>query len=243
MSFWINPNTPITSFDGSVRLFPLPNFVMFPGVVKGLHIFEPRYCSMLMESLSTDKLIAMAFLKPGWEAEYYKHPAIHDVVCIGRVTHHSPTPEGRHNILLSGWKRATIIREDPTGVERFRRAQVVLMDDIEPSAFSNSTIIYRSRLLAAFRGFAPATQLFSILPSKSLDELPLGLLVDLLAQAVPINLAEKQELLAETDVERRCEVVLKRIGNYSILNPESPMANRQDTDSGDDSYPPKPSWN
>jgi hypothetical protein len=31
------------SFDGNVRLFPLPDLVMFPGIMLPLHIFESRY--------------------------------------------------------------------------------------------------------------------------------------------------------------------------------------------------------
>ena len=32
----------LANFSGTVRLFPLPNLVLFPHVVQGLHIFEPR---------------------------------------------------------------------------------------------------------------------------------------------------------------------------------------------------------
>ena len=59
-----------TDFDGIVRLFPLPNLVMFPHVIQALHIFEPRYCEMLSEALESDHLITMAVLEPGWESHY-----------------------------------------------------------------------------------------------------------------------------------------------------------------------------
>ncbi len=32
----------LSGFNGLARLFPLPNLVLFPQVVQGLHIFEPR---------------------------------------------------------------------------------------------------------------------------------------------------------------------------------------------------------
>lgn len=230
-------------FDGTVRLFPLPNFVMFPAVVKGLHIFEPRYCALLQESLSTDRLIAMALLRPGWEANYYKHPAIHDVVCIGQVTHLASTPDGKHNILLSGLKRAKIVREHSTVVECFRRADVVVLDDVELSNDSGAAVVYRSRLLSAFRSFSPAAQLFSLLPEKSLLDLPLRLLVDLIAQELPLSLFEKQELLSELVVQRRCDTVLRFLGFHVVLAERSPNASGTDTGQDDDSYPPKISWN
>ena len=36
-------------FDGTVRLFPLKNVVLFPGVVQAFNIFEPRYREMMQD--------------------------------------------------------------------------------------------------------------------------------------------------------------------------------------------------
>ena len=52
-------------FDGRVRLFPLPELVVFPHAMQPLHIFEPRYCEMLADSLNTDQLIAITTLTGG----------------------------------------------------------------------------------------------------------------------------------------------------------------------------------
>src|SRR5690606_13957053 len=98
-------------FSGRVRLFPLPNLVLFPHVVQPLHIFEPRYCEMLMDALAGDRLIAMALLQQGWEHNYLARPAIASVCCIGKIISHAPTEDQRHNILLVGVKRARIVTE------------------------------------------------------------------------------------------------------------------------------------
>ena len=34
-------------FDGTVRLFPLRDVVLFPGIVQAFNIFEPRYRKMI----------------------------------------------------------------------------------------------------------------------------------------------------------------------------------------------------
>ena len=34
--------TALDDFEGDIRLFPLPNLVLFPHVLQPLHIFEPR---------------------------------------------------------------------------------------------------------------------------------------------------------------------------------------------------------
>ena len=52
-------------FSGKVRLFPLPNLVLFPHVMQPLHIFEPRYRDLLEDALAGDRLIAMAVLTLG----------------------------------------------------------------------------------------------------------------------------------------------------------------------------------
>ena len=72
-------------FDGRVRLFPLPGLVLFPHAMQPLHIFEPRYCEMLRESLAGDQLIAMATLHDGVPSKVGSDPAIDRIVCIGKV--------------------------------------------------------------------------------------------------------------------------------------------------------------
>ena len=55
---------------GRVPVFPLPDVVFFPDTTLPLHIFEPRYRRMTEDALRSDRLIAMAVLKPGWERDY-----------------------------------------------------------------------------------------------------------------------------------------------------------------------------
>ena len=70
-------------FNGTVRLFPLPDFVLFPHVVTPLHIFEPRYRAMTEAALESDQVIAMALLKSDWD-DYQGQPPMYPVVCIDR---------------------------------------------------------------------------------------------------------------------------------------------------------------
>jgi Lon protease-like protein len=58
---------PKTTIPSVVALFPLPNAVLFPGTVVPLHIFEPRYREMVRDCASSDGLIGIALLKPGYE--------------------------------------------------------------------------------------------------------------------------------------------------------------------------------
>ncbi len=115
-------------FSGTVRLFPLPNLGLFPHVVQPLHVFEPRYCDLLSESLGDDRLIGMATLAPGWESDYEGSPPISPNACLGRVIVHHALEEGSHNILLAGVSRMEIVRELASPAP-FRSARAILRQD------------------------------------------------------------------------------------------------------------------
>lgn len=194
-------------FSGRVRLFPLPNMVFFPHVVQPLHIFEPRYCDMLQDALTHDRLIAMALLEPGWEHQYQCRPAIAADVCIGKIISHSPTDDQRHNILLAGVKRARIIRElEPR--RPFREADVQVVEDLYPLYEAQQRTELAEQLQTLFRHFVPqglaAQESFRELMGK---QLPLGVLTDTIAYALQLPLAIKQQLLAEANVDIRCRLL------------------------------------
>ena len=98
-------------FDGVVRLFPLPNLVLFPHVVQPLRIFEPRYRELMGEALQGDRLIAMSLLLPGWEKAYFSQPAVAPMLCVGRVVTHTKETNGDYKLLLLGLRRARIENE------------------------------------------------------------------------------------------------------------------------------------
>jgi uncharacterized protein len=99
-------------------LFPLPNVVLFPGVFLPLHIFEARYRAMTEDALAGDRMIGMALLKPGFEAEYEGRPPIYPVGCVGLITHAERLPDGRFHIVLQGVERFRVTGEDASRVYR-----------------------------------------------------------------------------------------------------------------------------
>ncbi len=98
-----------------VPVFPLPDCVVLPGGEQALHIFEPRYRQMVSVELAkptTDRFIAMALLKPGYEPHYYTHHApSHSTLCLCRIVKCEALPDGRFNILVLGMCRASIEKE------------------------------------------------------------------------------------------------------------------------------------
>ena len=198
-------------FSGVVRLFPLPNLVLFPGVVQPLHIFESRYCEMLEDAMATDRIIAMALLAPGWEPEYDSRPPVEPTVCVGRVGTHARTEDGKHNILLVGLHRAKIVREqDPS--RSFRTAEVELLNDHYPPTTAQERPILERRLIELFRRFVPvASEAHEQFNQLLTNQVPLGLLTDIAAFTLSLDVEVKQRLLAECNVDRRAESLMQCI--------------------------------
>jgi Lon protease-like protein len=94
-----------------IPVFPLPNVVLFPKTYLPLHIFEPRYRAMISDAATSGQCIGMALLKEGWETDYYGHPAVFPMGCVGRLVSVQPLADGRSNIMLQGLERFTIERE------------------------------------------------------------------------------------------------------------------------------------
>jgi uncharacterized protein len=198
-----------SDFCGRVKLFPLPNLVLFPHVVQPLHIFEPRYCAMLEDAMSTDQLIAMAVLQPNWEALYSLKPAISSTVCIGRVISHTPTDDNRHNILLVGVKRARIVQELKVD-KPYRVADIELLNDVYPVEESLHRAELQLKLQELFLQFVPdglaAQDSFKQLVGK---QLPLGILTDTITYALNLPVAIKLQLLSEENVDIRCRILTR----------------------------------
>jgi uncharacterized protein len=223
-------------FGGVVRLFPLPNVVMFPHVILPLHIFEPRYCDLLEDSLATDRLIAMALLVPGWEHTLDPCPKIAPISCLGRIISHTRLPEGRHNIMLAGLRRAAV-KEELSLTRPFRRAKVELLDDYYPAEGAGKRARLQRRLLDAFRRFVPKTSLaqeqFEQLLSQQIS---LGMLTDIVSFTISLPLPLKQQLLNEWHVDRRAAVLLEAL--QRMMNPGSGLAG-----GGSRTFPPEFSVN
>ncbi|MEM6363759.1 MAG: LON peptidase substrate-binding domain-containing protein [Planctomycetota bacterium] len=199
------------SFDGKVRLFPLPSLVLFPHAMQPLHIFEPRYVEMLRESLSGDELITMATIAESDLVSIDDSPSIAPVVCVGKIMSHAELEGDRHNILLVGLRRAKIRRELETG-RPFRMAQVDLIDDFYLPAATQKRGDLKKRLLQAFGEIIPA----SASTQKGLHDLMsgqmgVGPITDIISHTLPFSVEIKLRLLVVSDVDARAEALIKLI--------------------------------
>jgi Lon protease-like protein len=173
---------------------------------------------MVEDALAGDKLIAMALLEPGWESDYDSRPPVAQYACLGKIVAHHRLDDGRYNLLLLGVQRVRIVHElDP--LRSFRQASVELIEDRYDFETDSERKRLQERLLSAFRKHLPcACQLPEQLEDMLSSHLPLGLLSDLAAYALPLDLAVKQLLLAECRVSARAEILLSQVANLAAAS-------------------------
>ena len=194
----------LKDFSGVIPLFPLSTVVFFPNTLLPLHIFEPRYKHMVSNVIKSERIIGMALLKPGWEANYYGNPEVFDVVGMGRIVSSESFKDGRMNIVLYGLKRVKIV--EITKDVPYRLARVEIMENTR----CTSDEIYRSKIEELITKWNFALDEKQKAHRININtRLPLESLTDALATLIFSNVFDKQSLLAEPSVERRAEVIIR----------------------------------
>lgn len=187
----------------SLPLFPLPNAVLFPSVFLPLHIFEARYREMVEDALAGERIIGMALLKPGWEANDVGHPPVFDVGCAGLITHADRLPDGRYNIVLRGLQRFRIAAQDLS--RPYRVADVHALDDRDGPRFAPALAEARTKLESV------------LLPALGTESarFPIAMgdadLVNALSQYLDLEPLERQALLESDGVVARAAALIELI--------------------------------
>lgn len=211
MSTSSKPPLSLASFSGRAPLFPLPSAAFFPHVLLPLHIFETRYRQMTADALDGEGLIAMATLRPGWEARSDKELLpIYDYVCLGQIIANEKLDDGRYYLLLQGLIRARVVDEEHTD-RLYRVARLELRPDREPAIATVDRQNRRREIMAAFHDLQPSLQLDKLLHEAVEMTSSLGLVCDVVAASLKLPSEQAQEILAEEDIDARSDLVLARL--------------------------------
>lgn len=181
----------------SVPVFPLPGLVLFPHVVVPLRVFEHRYRTMVRDALAADRTIAMALLKPGWDADYAGSPEFHPLLCLARIEDAQWTPDDCYRLQVKGTERAAtkrVTREFPY------RAVTVEARPQHPLAEDDPLVLFERQTLAAH--FARLAAALGRDPGET-EGLPFEALVNMACTLAPIAPATKLALLDEDSVFER----------------------------------------
>jgi Lon protease-like protein len=206
------------NFSGTVRLFPLPNVVLFPHVIQPLHIFEPRYRQMTADALAGDRMIAMALLESGWEEDYQSCPPIRPHACLTRIIADQKLVDGRYHLVIRGLSRIRIVAEDPLGTKLYRTARVELLNDVGEMTDAAAKDL-RSRLAVQITRWLPQEKsVLEQFQSLLVGDLTPGMLCDIFAFALPLDTPVKQGLLEELDVPERARKLLNHLETSAAID-------------------------
>ena len=205
----------------SLRLFPLPDTVLFPGTMLPLHVFEPRYRAMVADAMAGDRLVAIAMLKPGYENDHDGTPAIHDVVGVGQIVHVQRVRDGRYYLALQGVCRARVVHE-LHGDKGFRTASARWLPDVLPvdgeAALHDKLVTLKSclvRLVARMPQRAQAlTEVVENLKSP-------GMLADVLCALALDNADARQQALCTQPVDDRLDLATQAVAELLIRPDEN----------------------
>jgi uncharacterized protein len=198
-----------------IPLFPLPGVVLLPGALLPLHIFEPRYRTMVADALLGENTIGMAMIQPGRELDG-PTPEICAVGGAGRIVESDTLSDGRYNIVLEGEFRYRVLQE--SAPSPYRVAEIEELASV-PFAEAEAAVSAATALRSLFREIAGALDL-PPLPGGELDPERLASEVALRLRYEP---SELQALLETDSVPRRFEALSSRMrewrGRIDLLAP------------------------
>ena len=194
----------------TIPVFPLSNFIMFPGTTVPLNIFEPRYLQMINDSMKKHRMIGMIQPK---KTGVIKKPDLYQIGCIGKITSFNETEDGRILVILSGIcrfkvnseiKTEKLYRECKVNYENFSRDMSENRNEIN---FSDLNIIMDNmKKFFKKQGY--------IVNLKDLEKKDLTQTLNDLSMASPFSLEEKQILLESLDANIRKKKMEQILYNY-----------------------------
>ena len=203
-----------------IALFPLPNLVLFPGIVVPLHIFEDRYKLMVNDCIDRDEAFGLVLVRTGAEEE--TEDTIHRVGVTARVSEVERLDNGRMNILCEGEARFRILRF--TQQTPFWKGSVQFFEEAPihqalESFYDRVSELYRhaGEMSSKLSG-SPQTEL--VLPESPTD------LSYMVAYVLDIDTEEKQKMLEMTSTAERLQVLIVHL-NETIRKLEQQIAYKE----------------
>ena len=194
-----------------IPLFPLPTTVFYPNTFLPLHIFEPRYRSMVADALEGEGKIGVILLKAGWEKDYHGTPEIMNIGCVGKIERHSQLPEGKYNILLSGLHRFRILQEIEGKL--YRQAQIEILEEINNQNLTVDSLPIKKQVIENMKRYleniSDGEKIEQALDMENCDTL--AQFVDRIAYHFDLPASKMQEFLEEQDVHKRANIL------YSLI--------------------------
>ena len=200
----------IQELPKTIPVFPLSNFIMFPGTTVPLNIFEPRYLQMVNDSMKKHRMIGMIQPK---KTGMLKKPDLYEVGCIGKITSFNETEDGRILIILNGICRFNLNSEIENN-KLYREFNVQYNNFSKDISFKSNDVNFSDLniIMDNMRKFFKKQGY--VVNLKDLEKKDMSQTLNDLSMASPFSLEEKQILLESLDINIRKEKMEQILNNY-----------------------------
>jgi len=184
-------------------IFPLGGAILFPRSQLPLHIFEPRYRTMIEDASAGAARIGM--IQPLGSGDDPQHPPLYRVGCVGEIVGLEELEDGRFNVVLQGSARFRLIAEADVGTP-YRQADVdqAAFDDSDPDPLG---LAQRSEVEREARRLGDAMGL--TVDWSAVGRLDDEMLVNAIAQVAPFDIGAKQALLEAATLPERADLLVQ----------------------------------
>ncbi len=193
----------------SVPVFPLTGCILLPRSALPLNIFEPRYLTMVNDTLADTRLIGIIQPQtpsPNQESPSGKSYSLRQTGCVGRITAFSETEDGRVLITLTGIARFDIVSEHNT-TKPYRICDITTKPyaaDFIPG--HGKEAVDWEKFLRILKAYLDSRKL--VADWQSIQRSPAEMLINTLSMISPYGPEEKQALLEAPDLKTRSEVLM-----------------------------------
>jgi len=190
-------------FPTLIPIFPLSGVIYFPKTNLPLRIFEQRYLNLVNDTFKKDKLMGMI-------QSTKDDDKVYKVGCLGKISYHQKSSDGRVLINLKGLIRFEIM-EEVNNSKLYREFKV----DYKKFTLDTNSLtkeINTELLMEKAKTFFEKNGL--LLNWKKFEKLDGVQKIDTLAMIAPITSEEKQKLLESISLDEKLKTLQNIIDFY-----------------------------
>ena len=191
----------------TIPIFPLNGVIFFPKTNLPLNIFEPRYLALVNDCFKSNKYMGMIQAKRNTSDVY-------SIGCLGKITEHKKTKDGRLIINLTGISRFEIKSENNNDkvYREFKVSYEKFLEDLveekkeKPVKEKIEEIFQKTKIFFKKNGL--------LLNWNEFEKLNQDQKINTLAMIAPISNEEKQTILESVHIESKTKILSKIIDFY-----------------------------
>jgi Lon protease-like protein len=194
-----------------ISVFPLSGVIFFPKTNLPLNIFEPRYLALINDCIKSNKYMGMIQTKKN-SSEVYS------IGCLGKITEHKKTRDGRLVVNLTGISRFEIKSEinNDKSYRKFEVSYDKFFEDLEKEKKQTLMSEKIDEIFQKTKKFFKKNGL--LLNWVEFEKLDQNQRINTLAMIAPISNEEKQMILESVHIDSKTKILSEIIEYYLYEN-------------------------